>query len=387
VNPKVLCVDDEPNVLAAFQRQLRREFALDTAEGGAAGLKALAASGPYAVVVSDLRMPGMDGIEFLSRVRQAAPDTVRIMLTGNADLSTAIDAVNEGAIFRFLTKPCPMDTLVTTIRAGAAQYRLVTAERELLEKTLTGSIKVLTDVLSLANPAAFGRAARVRRIVYSVAEAMGLADAWLYGIAAMLSQVGCVSLPEVILHKLNSGQPMDAEEQRLFEEHPGIGSELLANIPRLEPVAKIVAYQEKNYDGTGVPADDVKGDEIPLGARVLHAALHYDALLSAGKSSTAAVAAMQRRSGHYDPAIVSALAEVAGAESSWEERLVSAWDLAAGMSLLDDVTTPTGALVVCRGQEVTPSIRARLISLVRRAAVREPFRVLAPVTPMRGGDV
>ena len=157
---KILCVDDEPNVLQACRRQLRKRFHIETADGGEQALQAIAGQDPYAVIVSDMRMPGMDGIQFLARAKELTPNSVRIMLTGNSDQQTAIEAVNEGNIFRFLTKPCPAESLAKAIAAGVEQYRLVTAEKELLEKTLRGSIKVLTEVLSLVNPTAFGRAAR-----------------------------------------------------------------------------------------------------------------------------------------------------------------------------------------------------------------------------------
>lgn len=113
--------------------------------------------GPFAVVVSDMRMPRVDGAQFLARVEEASPDSVRIMLTGNADQEAAVRAINEGHIFRFLNKPCRPQLLVGTIAMGIRQYRLQTAERELLEKTFSGGIRLLSDVLAIASPDAFGR--------------------------------------------------------------------------------------------------------------------------------------------------------------------------------------------------------------------------------------
>lgn len=133
---RILCVDDEPHILEAFQRQFREQFAIETAVGGERALAAIAEHGPFAVVVSDLRMPDMDGIRLLSTIRERAPETVRILLTGYADLQAAIEAVNAGHIFRFLTKPCPSETLAKALEAGLAQYRLITAEKALLEQTL-----------------------------------------------------------------------------------------------------------------------------------------------------------------------------------------------------------------------------------------------------------
>jgi DNA-binding NtrC family response regulator len=171
---KILMVDDEDAVLVGYQRMFRNEFQIETAPGGAAALAALEATGPYAVVVTDMRMPEMDGAQLLRKVKLLAPDTIRIMLTGDADVRSAVSAVNEGSIFRFLTKPCNKDTLAKALTAGLMQYRLLTAEKDLLENTLQGSIQVLTEVLSLVNPAAFGRALRVRRYIHQVATRMAL---------------------------------------------------------------------------------------------------------------------------------------------------------------------------------------------------------------------
>ena len=141
---KVLFVDDDPNILEAYTRNLRKFYEIDTALKGDEGLARLNGKEPYLVVVSDLRMPGMNGVEFLSKVKEKTPDTIRMMLTGNADLEAAIESVNKGNIFRFLVKPCSVEILKGALNDGIRQYNLVNAERELLEKTLLGSVKMLT---------------------------------------------------------------------------------------------------------------------------------------------------------------------------------------------------------------------------------------------------
>jgi FixJ family two-component response regulator/GGDEF domain-containing protein len=131
---KVLFVDDEQGILDGYQRLLRKEFDVSVALGGQLGLTTIQEDGPYAVVISDMRMPGMSGAEFLAQVRQQAPDSVRMLLTGYTDLSAAIDAVNEGNIFRFLTKPCEKEALVSAINIGVTQYNSITAEKEFIRK-------------------------------------------------------------------------------------------------------------------------------------------------------------------------------------------------------------------------------------------------------------
>lgn len=240
MSDRILFVDDDPSVLDAYQRTFRKEFTVGVATSGEEALALLERQGPYAVVVSDMQMPGMDGIRLLAEVRARAPDTLRMMLTGKSDLQVAMDAVNEGAIFRFLTKPCPAGTMGKALTAGVTQYYLVTTERELLQKTLSGAVKVLAEVLALVNPTAFGRAQRVHRLVGQLADKLAVAGSWQIDIAAMLSQLGCVTLPEETLAKVCAAAPLAPQEWTQFNNHPSVGAALIANIPRLEDVAAII---------------------------------------------------------------------------------------------------------------------------------------------------
>ena len=376
---KILFVDDDVNILASYQRQLRKSFQIDTAAGGSAGLTAVAQDGPYAVIVSDLRMPGMDGIQFLTRVREEAPDSVRIMLTGFADMQTAIQAVNEGNVFRFLTKPCEPDTLARTLTMGLGQYRLVMAERQLLEETLKGSIKVMTQILSLLNPEAFGRASRIIRYVREIAFVMKVPEVWQLETAAMLSQIGCILLPEAALKKVYYGQPLNDEEMQIYTAHPLIASDLLKNIPRLETVAQSIAYQAKGFDGSGFPKIQKRGEDIPLGGRILKVVLDFDTLEASGLGKAAAIKELKNRPGLYDPAILAALESVIWVEARFKMREVNLPELTDIMILDDDVYTKAGALLIAKGQEVSPLIRKRLKSFAETVGIREPIRVLVPM--------
>jgi response regulator RpfG family c-di-GMP phosphodiesterase len=373
---KILCVDDDPNILDAYRRQLRKEFHIETAGAVREALAAMESNGPYAVIVSDMRMPGMDGIQFLARAKEIAPDTVRIMLTGNADQETAVEAINEGNIFRFLTKPCPSERLGRALQAGIEQYRLVMAEKELLEKTLRGAIKVLTDLLCLVNPTAFGRASRVDRLVRQLAAELDVEVAWELDVAAMLSQIGCVTLPPRTLDRLHLGEPLGPEELKMFEMHPSVGRDLVAKIPRLEGVAEIIAYQEKGFDGSGVPADSRRGREIPLGARILKVALDFDTFRSGGLTEEAAVASLFRQPERYDPDVLNALQGIAEKSECHIVREIGLRELTDGMIFAGDVRTTTGMLLVCKGQEATQSLCQRLLNYSKHAPIREPIRVL-----------
>jgi response regulator RpfG family c-di-GMP phosphodiesterase len=272
MNEKILFVDDEPAVLDGYRRTLRQEFHPDTANGGQAALDSLQANGPYAVVVSDMRMPGMDGVTLLAKVRDLSPHTVRVILTGHADLQSAMNAVNEGHIFRFLTKPCESEVLKKTLTTCIVQYRLITAEKELLENTLMGAIKVLTDVLSLANPAAFGRAVRIRRYVQHIVAEMHLEAPWKYEVAAMLSQLGCVTLAPEVIEAAYCGKELTREEQTSFDMHPSVARDLLSNIPRLDGIAWIIGQQRP---GAAAPDNQVP-ESLRIGAQILRAAITFD---------------------------------------------------------------------------------------------------------------
>ncbi len=381
---KVLLVDDEPNVLSSYKRGLRKQYDVDVALGGEEGLAKIGSNGPYAVIVSDMRMPGMDGAAFLSRARIEAPESVRMMLTGCSETDVAINAVNEGKIFRFLTKPCPPDVLDRALAEGVEQYRLIRAEKDLLESTLRGSIKVLVDVLALVNPTAFGRASRVRRMVRQIYEELRGDKAWEVEIAAMLSQIGCVTVPEETLAKMFEGQTLGEQERQMLAAHPQVGSALIANIPRLDGVAKTILYQGKRFDGSGLPADEVKREMIPLGARVLKVALDLDGLTASGLDSGTAMSRLRTRKGWYDPAVLDSLEKILVTQIKYDIKAVRTDALRANMILAQNVFTKAGTLVIARGQEVTPWVMARLRNFSKNVGIQEPFKVLIPITGRDG---
>ena len=237
---RILCVDDEPHILEALRRELHREYDVSVAGDGREGLRLIADGPPFAVIVSDFMMPEMNGVQFLHEAAVMAPDSVRVMLTGYADMEIAMKAVNEGRIFQFLTKPCPPDRLSRAIRRGVEQYRLVHAERDLLEKTLRGSIDVLVGMLSMANPVSFSRSLRLARMAANVASAMKLPAAWSYEVAALLSQIGSITVPGDVLERMLAGETLDAKEQSMIDAIPTIGKKLIAPVPRLEAVAEMI---------------------------------------------------------------------------------------------------------------------------------------------------
>jgi len=378
---RVLIVDDDANLLAGLRRQLRNGFDLHLAQGGADALETVAAEGPFAVIMVDMRMPGMDGISLLAELQQRTPDTVRMMLTGNVDQQTAVDAINRGQIFRFYTKPCPPDVLADGIDAGLRQYALVTAERELLEKTLAGSVKVLVDVLALADPAVFGRASRVRDWCRELVAEMPFIEVWEIEIAAMLARIGSVAVPQELIAKRDRGEWLTAPEQEIVDRIPMTGRDLIANIPRLRHVAEIVYCCDRSFDGTrGYPSDKPVGKEIPIEARLLH--ILFDLAVESEQTGfmSSAYTVLAGRSGRYDPDLLRLVRDRlvpldTGPIGPFIQE-VSVAQLGAGHHLKSDLMTEDGRLILKAGNTLNGIQAERVRNLAVMYKFREPIRVV-----------
>jgi len=367
--PRVLFVDDEPQILEGIAENLRRGFEVLTATSGAAGLELLRSHHDVAVVVSDMRMPKMDGAAFLTQVRALAPDSIRVLLTGQTDLASTVTAVNQGRIFRFLTKPCSRDDLRMALDAAVEQYRLQRVERDLLEQTLRGSIKMLVDILALTNPTAFGRANRIKTRVLELAVQLGVDETWPLEIAALSSQLGYIVLPHELCEKLASGAPLDDDESILVQRAPAMAAQLLANIPRLEPVrdilSRLTSPPARRPDATGT------AKLVGIGTHALKLALDVDDLeVSSGTRDP-----LLPRPATYDPEVLEAyLAVRATRLASRHIREVAVTGLGVGMVLADDVRLANGTLLVTRGYEVTRSFIERVANFPL-GAIRGPLRI------------
>jgi response regulator RpfG family c-di-GMP phosphodiesterase len=405
--PRILLVDDEPNLLDGLRRQLRRDFRVETAVGAAKGLFALGQEEPFEVIVSDYLMPGINGAQFLAAARKAAPTATRMLLTGHTSLSDAAGTVNQGQVYRMLLKPVDQDTMVTALRDCVAQHRLVVSERQLLEQTLKGSVRALTEVLSLASPAAFGRAIRMRRVASAILDHLeledkapedkapedkapedkapedkALEDRWAVELAVQMAQLGVVSLPPTVSEKLDAGADLGAAEQAMVDQLPQIAEQLIAPIPRLAPVAEAIRSSGKGFDGSGTPDDGMSGERIPFGARLLRLVQDHDALIRQGSSPTVALATLRSYAGRYDPRLLDALAASAPAPGS--VRGVMLADLQCGMVLAAAASSRSDVLLVTAGQEITASLLTRLKNFAAlEDGVAEPLMVLDPldVTP------
>lgn len=365
--PRVLCVDDEPLLLEALERILRADFEVDTAVGGEPALARLDAGSEYVAVVSDMRMPGMDGAALLSEFARRAPDTTRVLLTGHAEVDAAARAVNDGKIFRFLTKPCEAAVLRAVLRQAKEQHRLVRAEKELLERTLAGAVAVLTDVLGLTSPQLFTRTTAVRRIVRCLAEQLGLQNAWKLDMAAMLSWLGCVAVPQETLERYFNGQPPVRDDERLLASHPEVAWRLLSQIPRLDEVAEIVRRQQQ-------PPDAKASHEVRQGASILKLALEFDRRLLSGEPVAQVRMTMFANEGAHPPELLKLLRDYTP-EKEEITRSVKVGELRPGMTLVEEVRAGDGKVLVAKGFEVSHVLIERLKRFSEGVGVVEPLWV------------
>ncbi len=377
---KILLVDDDPLILEGYRRSLGREFLMETALGGQAGLTLATENGPYAVAVSDMRMPGIDGLQLLTAIKAQWPDTIRVMLTGNADMETAVNAINEGSIFRFLNKPCSKEVMAKTLTAGLVQYRLVTAEKQLLEQTLSSSIQVLTEVLSLVNPAAFSRAGRTRRYIHHVVAAMKLGNPWQYEVAAMMSQLGCVTLSPETIDAVYRGEKLSMNEQAQYDAHPHVAYDLLSKIPRLEPIAWMIEHQNQPLPEEA--SGKSQTSDIRRGAEILRLILAYERLIHKGSSRTDAVHALSRQNKDAGPDFFEALVTLDPNAEEGEVRRCRIENLVPGMIIQQEVRTADNMLLVSKGQEVTAPLVLKLKNFYERRSISADVTVSMPMSAL-----
>jgi len=365
--PRLLLVDDEPNVIEGLTRRLRREYQIYCAHDGVQALRVLEEQGEMQIIVSDMRMPVMNGAALLKDVCGLYPDMVRILLTGQTDIEAAIAAVNEGQIFRFLLKPCPTDVLRAQLRAAMRQHELIMSERVLLEQTLRGAVQALTEVLALALPEAFGKATRIRQRARQLADAVGIKDAWRLEVAATLSQVGAVTLTAETATKLYHGQTLTAEEQAAVDRLPAIAVELLKPIPRLDAVCDLISLGFSSQ--TGVPR--------AIEAQVLRVCAEFDALHGARVSTADALTQLQTKG--YDPSVLDALSVLVTTEHATGRLAdVTFVELRDGMVLAEDLYSAAGTLMLARGHSIKGNVIERLRAMRPSLGSKGTIRVRLP---------
>ena len=382
---QVLIVDDELNVQQTFYEIIKTAgYHPLIAKDGIEALEILMREKKIAVIVSDMKMPKMTGLELLINVKTMNPQIVRIMLTAYAELEMAINAVNEGSIFRFLTKPISKNNLIKAINAGVEQYRLIMAEKELIEKTLQGSIKTLTDILSLNDPRVFEHGSDVRELSRRLATSLGMKKTWQIELAALLYQIGVTTLPTDLKVKIQNDEELSAQEKQMLRNVPQISARLLSHIPRLESVAEIIRFAGKSYDGSGPPNVPLASEQIPLGSRILHILNDLIALEKKGNPFEAALGIMEKREGRYDEKLLYTIRQYRLSLASCSRvyrsqgQPVSFSELQVGDLLLSEVATVSGQLLLGPGSVITQSLLEKLRNYADLGGLREPIKIKRP---------
>ena len=379
--PRILSVDDEPHILQAVQVTLRKYFDVTVATSGPEALAiiddAIAAGDaqPFEAIVSDMRMPTMNGAAFLTGARVRLPNVPRLLLSGQSDLESAIEAINEAKIFRFLTKPCPPELLIETLDDAVEQARLRNVEEELLDRTLRGTIAMLNDVLGLVNVPAYSRSKRLLDLVRGCCTALGRGVDWELNLAATLSQIGCVVVPEA---------DDDVGSVRFDSRFADAGAELIGRIPRLEAAAVMIAGQVDPLPRRG--DSEIDGwNPIELDAEILRVCALYERLTAAGVTEHEARDRLRRMPNPPADALVDALARTHASEEAMVHLDARVIDLAAGMILHADVALADGRKLAVAGTPLTTALVARIAAFAERAGVIEPIRVLAPSSLVPAG--
>ena len=356
VKKNVLCVDDEPSILSALKRTLRsRDVAVITATSGAQALEFMAEL-PIDLVISDMRMPGMDGAQLLERICIDWPDTVRILLTGYSDMAATILAVNRGRIFRYLQKPWDERELVESVREGLELRQRMKDEARLLsmgavqseqlrqlndelqqlqdqhavdrrnsdsarQRHYLQSVKVLTNLLEVRCTGLFEHGRRVAALARDLARSMELPSEAVLDVfvAGLLHDVGLIGLSDEMLSQLDGKGT--SEEDVVYRDHPSLSARALAAMEDMLPVAALVEAHHERFDGTGFPLGNA-GAAIPLGARILAFADAADDL-ERGRSglprcdAKAVAGRLIAESGtHFDPAVVETWLRLAQSKAS-----------------------------------------------------------------------
>lgn len=339
---KLLCVDDETANTRLLERLFRDSYEVFTASSGAEALEILSVH-DVAVIISDQRMPGMAGIDFLQQAAEMRPQTVRIMVTGYTDAGTLVEAINSGVVYKYVTKPWDNEDLAATVKRALQHYETMKAQRQLqlqnerlqasLRSTREAFIEVLMQRLDAKDPSARAHAERVRGLSVSIAETMGLdrAEIEKLALAAYLHET---PLGGLAADSSSASGDFSDRDYRFIESCFNDGLELIERVRDLEDVASVLRFQFEHFDGSGQP-HGFGHDQIPLQARILSVANAFDSFTGErhGRVASAddALQSIAAKAGtHYDPDVVSALCRLKlGATSSQEEVFELDLDLVA----------------------------------------------------------
>jgi CheY-like chemotaxis protein len=372
---KILFVDDEEDILNSFKRQFRKKADISTATSGQEALDLMDSEGEFAVIVSDMRMPIMDGAEFLERAKKKSPNSIRILLTGQTDLNSAISAVNKGQIFRFLSKPCPQEVLQDALKSAIRQYRLINVEKDLLQNTVKGSIELLSELLAIVKPNVFSNFNRIKKYIRHMADELGETNTWDFEVAGMLYGLGYLTLPEELINKaLQPNSELTVNEKLILQDVALTSSKLINHIPRLENIAEMVRLSDKVNHLIHKDAGAEHG-RVLLGADMLKIALNFDKQLESGHNHKSAIGILKA-----DDALNQELVEkLSSIQVGHEDNMitVSVDNLLPGMVLLENMITDSNSTLLAKGTELTEELLVRIKLYTKNQKISRPIHIIS----------
>jgi response regulator RpfG family c-di-GMP phosphodiesterase len=375
----ILVVDDTPENIDLLQEILAPLYKVRAAANGTRALEIACSADRPDLILLDIMMPGMDGYQVIQNLKKDpySHDIPVIFVTALGEEESEQRGFELGCQ-DYITKPLSAPLVRARVKTHLEQYRLRKAEQELLEKTLKGSLAMVVEMLSLLDPVSFEVARRMGELSERLAKKLGMDSPWILGLAAVLSQIGAVTIPEVVMVKVKRGAFLNTAEREMFNRIPEIGYKLMCNIPRMEQVAELVHYAQKNYNGSGFPVDETRGEEIPLGSRILRVAFDYLYLVPVKGTTEGAVNEMLSRTAWYDPDVLFALKDLLKEmkdEPRPEPVSMQLSELRPGQMLAEPVQSEDGRIFIQTGTVIGISHIEKLYNVARLTKLKEPILI------------
>lgn len=367
-------IDDDKDILASYQVNLRKDFIVRIASNANQAMEILKAENDIGVIVTDYKMPDINGVNLLKMIRQIYPDPIRIMITGFADMQIAVNAVNEGSIFRFLTKPMPTPELKQIIHDALIQYNLKKNEKELLNNTLKGTLKLLIDLISLSIPQSLNIGSQARAVARKIGVKTGDIELWELEVASLLSNIGLLLLPNDIIQKKAEGKDLSSSEAAVFNSHPELGANLLKNIPRFEKISDAILHMNNNYSSKNDV--NIANESIPIYSRILKISNDYIQYIQLNKTPLEAYEKMLEIYYQYDPKLLELLlSEVVGSENNRKIKQIQLMELKSGMVVAKDIVDERETVLFKKDKEITEPIIIRLQQISNVRKIVQPLLV------------
>ncbi|MFC1650883.1 response regulator [Candidatus Latescibacterota bacterium] len=373
----ILVVDDTTENIDVLNGILSGMYKIKVALNGEKALKIATSKEPPDLILLDIMMPGIDGYEVCRRLKKngSTKNIPVIFVTAKGEVDDETKGFELGAV-DYITKPVSPPIVLARVKTQLELKLSQNRIEQLLSKTLLGSIKLMTDILALINPQAFSQASRLKRLAHDLAVNLELKDIWRYEIAALLSQIGCVTIPKDILGKVAEGKNLSPREREMYSSQSLVGHDLLSNIPRLETIAEMIVNQNVTMGLHTAQSDITEWGPDVLGGQMLKIIYDYDKITSSGKTPSDAIVEMSNRGGIYPPALMDALMEIQViSKEKTAETKVNINDLKSGMILTDNIVTDDGTIIIGKDNEVTAMVLNLLTRYSKHRKIKEPISV------------